>query len=484
MTVGRSAARAAGWAFVATAGAKVITLVGLALLARLLAPREFGLLAFALAYMTYADTIGDLGSGMALVYWPDRRDDASQVTFLVSIAAGICWCGITLLLAPFIADFFHAANGAPIVRALSFTFIIRYLGNTHDALAQKDLRFHLHVVPEFSLALANAAVALALAWLGFGAWSLVWGRLAGTLCRTLLLWAAIPWRPTLRVPWDLVRPMLTYGRSILMINGVAAITNNTDLVVVGHMLGTTVLGLYQMAAKIPETTVMTLLWVLARVLFPAFAKLHAAGESLRRPFLVTTRYISAITIPAAIGLAVLSRPIVHAFFGPQWLASAPILSMLAIAAALRCLTAQAGDLLKAMGRARLVANFTMVKAVFVVIAVLIGARWGAVAIASGMVAATALTSVVILVIAAPVIGVSLREMAGAFFPGIAGGCAMIAPLIFWIRATDSLALSVQVAGGVMIGALVHAIVVALLDPELVRAARQHFFPRGRAEVTT
>ena len=89
MSTGRITARAAVWAFFSTAGAKLITLVGLALLARLLAPREFGLLAFAMVYITYAETIGDLGSGMALVYWPDRRDDAAQVTFIVNALAGI-----------------------------------------------------------------------------------------------------------------------------------------------------------------------------------------------------------------------------------------------------------------------------------------------------------------------------------------------------------------------------------------------------------
>ncbi len=91
MSVGTRTARAAIWAFLATAGSKAVTLIGLALLARLLAPNEFGLLAFAMAYITYAEAIGDLGTGVALVYWPDRRDDAAQVTFIVNAIAGVAW---------------------------------------------------------------------------------------------------------------------------------------------------------------------------------------------------------------------------------------------------------------------------------------------------------------------------------------------------------------------------------------------------------
>ena len=108
MSIGRKTARAAAWAFASTAGAKLITLGSLAVLAHLLSPAEFGLLAFAMVYITYAETIGDLGSGMALVYWPDRRDDAAQVTFITNAAAGVMWCVITVAAAPLIAHFFHA----------------------------------------------------------------------------------------------------------------------------------------------------------------------------------------------------------------------------------------------------------------------------------------------------------------------------------------------------------------------------------------
>ena len=97
--------RAAAWAFLSTGGTRIVTLVSLAVLARLLTPRDFGLLAFALVYITYAETVGDLGTAVALVYWPDRRDDASQVTFVINLAMGLAWCGITLARGPLIGLF-------------------------------------------------------------------------------------------------------------------------------------------------------------------------------------------------------------------------------------------------------------------------------------------------------------------------------------------------------------------------------------------
>lgn len=475
MSAGRTTARAALWAFLGTAGSRAITLVGLALLARLLAPREFGLLAFAMVYITYAETIGDLGSGMALVYWPDRRDDAAQVTFMINAVAGVLWCLVTIAIAPWVADFFNAPNGAPLVRVLGLSFILKYLGNTHDALAQKDLRFRARIIPEVSLAAVKAAVSLFFAWRGYGAWSLVYGHLAGVGLSTILLWIVVPWRPSLRLPMDLVRPMLGYGRGIIVVNVLAAVTHHADLAVVGRYLGTTSLGLYQMASKIPETTVVVLLWVVSKVLFPAFSKMHAAGNSLRGPYLTATRYISAVTLPAAAGLFLLAGPIVLLFLGPKWTEAAPILSALAVYTALRALSTHAGDVLKATGRAHLLARLAVLKALLIVPALLLGVRYGAVGVAVGLAVATALSTLISLAIASRIIGVGLAEIAAALFPSSGATAVMSLAVFFWARWSAAHAPPVvQVGTGVLAGMLVYAAALALLDRDLFRHALRHF----------
>lgn len=473
-TTAQTTARAAVWAFASTAGAKAITLIGLSVLAHLLAPREFGLFAFALVYITYVETIGDLGSGMALVYWPDRRDDAAQVTFVVNAIAGVLWCAATIALAPAIAAFFNTPSGVPIVQALGWTFILKYLGNTHDALAQKDLRFRARLLPDLGLAVVSTSVALALAWLGYGAWSLVWGRLAGVTVRTLLLWIIVPWRPSLRrFPTDLVKPMLRYGRGMMIVNVLAAVLYSSDLAIVGRFLGVTALGLYQMASKIPETTVIVLLWVVSAVLFPAFSKLHAAGEDLGAPYLAATRYVSAFTIPAALGLSVLARPIVLVFFGDAWIGAAPILAVLAIYAALRCLSTQAGDALKATGRAPLLARISLLKAAFIVPALLIGVRYSALAVAVALAIATALTTIITLVIASRILGVRARDVVSAFLPSVAAGLGMSAALLLWLRWSGTFPAVVQLAVGVILGALVYLAVLSMIDPRLLGQARRY-----------
>ena len=480
MSVGAKTARAAIWAFLSTAGSKAVTLIGLALLARLLAPGEFGLLAFAMVYITYAEAIGDLGTGTALVYWPDRREEAAQVTFIINAVAGVAWCLITLAIAPWVADFFNAVNGTPIIQVLAFSFILKFLGNTHDALLQKDLRFRARMVPDLALAIVKAVLALILAWMGFGAWSLVWAHLAGLAARTILVWVAAPWRPTLTIPRDLFKPMLAYGRGIIIVNVLAAIGHHADMAIVGHYLGTVQLGLYQIASKIPETTTVVLLWVLSRVLFPAFAKLHGEGVSMRRPYLLSSRYITAITMPTAIGTMMLASPIIMVFFGPAWKTAAPVLAALAAYAGLRCLSTNAGDVLKATGRSPLLAKLAYLKTAMTVPALLVGAQYGAVQIALAMGVVAAIGTVITLVVASRVVGVKLREIGAAFLPGTLASAIMAGVLVLWLRATAHLPPVVQLTGGVAIGALVYGVFLIMIDRDLVSAAKRHLFPSRHA----
>lgn len=477
--VGRTTARAAVWAFASTGGAKLITLIALTVLARFLAPAEFGLLAFALVYITYAETVGDLGSGMALVYWPDRRDEAAQVTFVVNIVAGLFWCISTILLAPFVADFFNTPNGTNIVRVLAFSFLIKYLGNTHDALARKDLRFRARAVPELGLAALKALISIALAWQGFGAWSLVWGHIGGLTIWTILLWIMVPWRPNFTLPRDLVKPMLQYGRGLITVNIVGAVLHHADLVIVGRFLGVTALGLYQIAAKIPEATVIVLLWVVSSVLFPAFAKLHASGQSLERAYLVATRYVSAMTFPAAVGLALLARPIVLLVFGEAWAGAAPILSAMAVYAGLRSISNHAGDILKATGRARILAFIAITHAVVLLPALMIGALRSAVAVATALVIIELFAALFNLAVISRVIHVPLMRMAASFVRSAAAAAVLAAFLLAWTRWSEGVSTLVQVLGGVSGGIVIYAIALRLLDPTIFHFAKQVLIRREK-----
>lgn len=465
-----ASARGMTWAFAATFGGRAILLVALAVLARILSPEDFGLVAFALVFILYADTVGDLGTSVALIHWPDRRRDAAQLTFIVNLVMGVVWFTLAYLLAGQVADFFGNPAGEPILKALAWSFPIRALGNTHDALIQKDLRFRARLLPEVAQAAGKGGLSLILAVVGFGVWSLVWGQLAGLALWTLFLWVVVPWRPGWFFPLDLVRPMVRYGRSIVAVNVLAAITHHADLVVVGRMLGAAALGFYQIAYKIPEVAVTLVVRVTSKVLFPTFSLVHHAGAELKEAYLAAFRYTSLATMPAAAGLFVLAGPIVLLIFGPGWEPSVPILQALAVYVALRALGTHVGDVLKATGRPGLLAALGVIKALLLLPALVLGGRWSTAAVAVALAAVTAVNLGLNLGTIVVLEKVRVADLARALRPALVGTSVMVGGLVVWLRALGDPGPALTVVSGVLMGAGLYMAVLVLWHPELLRTA--------------
>lgn len=477
--ISEATARGVAWSMAATVGGRVISLAALTVLARLLAPQEFGLLAFALAFLAYLETVGDLGTGAALIYWPERWRDVAQLTFIANLAMGFLWLGVTWFSAPFVADFFGSPEGEGILRALGWVLPLKALGTTHDALLQRELRFRARAIPEVALMGAKAAVAVPLAVLGLGAWSLVWGQLAGQAASTALAWLLVSWRPRRRFPRDLVRPVLGYGSGIVSVNVLAAILHHADIVVVGRMLGTVVLGFYQMAYRIPDVAITMLVRVTSKVLFPAMSRLQGAEAGLRDLYLSALRYLSLLTVPGAVGLVLLAEPLVVTLFGERWRPTIPIMQALAAYGGLRALGSYTGDVLKATGRPHLLAVLGTLRAVVLVPALVLAGTRGPATVALALVAEAALSTTVYFVVVARVAGASAASMAAALRPGVLASIPMALFLYLW-SSVEPIPAAAALGVGVLGGMVVYGAALRLAAPSVYRDATRLLLRSGRA----
>jgi PST family polysaccharide transporter len=471
--IGRQAMTGMAWSIFATGGGRLISLASIAVLARLLTPTHFGLVAFALVFIAYVEAIGDLGTGAALIRWPERWRDVAQVTFAINLAMGVVWFGLTVVSAPAIARFFGSAEGAPVLQALAWTFLIKGLGNTHDALLQRELRFQARAVPEVSLLVAKAAVAIPLAFAGFGAWSLVWGQLIGQAVWTVLLWVMVPWRPARALPRvDIVRHVFAYGRGIVAVNVLAAVVHHVDVVVIGRAFGAAALGLYQMADKLPDLAITLVSRSASKVLFPVFGRLQAGADALREMYATSLRYLSLLTTPAAVALMLLAEPIVLTVLGAQWLPSVPILRALAAYAGIRALSASAGDVLKAVGRPGALAALAAARAVVLVPALIFASTMGPVAVAWMLAAVTTIGTVANIAFVCRVGAIPPSTIIEAIRPSVGAGALLAVGLAIAMRWAETLPPALQLVVAAVVGITVYAAALRVISPTTWRELRQ------------
>jgi PST family polysaccharide transporter len=334
-------------------------------------------------------------------------------------------------------------------------------------------------VPDVALLAAKAAISVVLAVQGFGVWSLVWGHLAGQALSTVLLWALLPWRPRAYVPRDLIRPVFEYGRGIVSVNVIAAVVHHADIVIVGRMFSVAILGLYQMAYKVPDIAVTLLVRITSKVLFPALARFRGVGGHLREMYLPALRYLSLLTVPTTVGLVMLAEPLVLVLFGDQWLGSVPILKAIAIYTGVKALGSYVGDLLKAIGRPGLLALLGMVRALVLVPALILAASYSVQAVAMTLVGVTVLTTGVNLALAGHLLRVRRRAILRALGPSLVASAPLLVALNLLGRFAEGLPEGVYLVAGTLLGAVVYLLAVSLVAPEIFRRATELVRRGGR-----
>ncbi len=349
INLAKATVRGTFWTYASFYTGKLLVFLTTVILARLLVEEDFGVAGYALVVMTFLEVLNDMGVSPALIYY--RKDpEATDTAFWLSQLIGIIMFLITFFGAPLVGAFFRDARAVPVTQALALTFPISSLGQTHDVLLRKQLSFGRKFVPDFAKALSKGIVSIILAWLGFGAWSLIIGQVVGRISATAALWWVMPWRPSRRFVVGWVKRLLSYGINIVSVDMLGMLINNIDYLFVGRFLGPSALGVYTVAFRFPDLLVMQFCDIISRVIFPVYSKMKDDPEALQKGFEATTRYVSLVTVPLGIGLALVSRPLVLAFFTEKWIEAVPVMQAISIYAVMLSLAYNAGDVYKAQGR--------------------------------------------------------------------------------------------------------------------------------------
>ncbi len=403
-SIGARTMRGMFWAYGSFVAGRSLTLISTAILARLLDPRDFGLVALALVFTAVLETVADLGLSQALVVTPDEEVlERADSVFLGSIGLGAGLTAIVAGLGPLMALFFHQPALTWLMGLLGTNFLLRSLGSTHYALAEKRIDFRARTQAEVADVLVRGIASVVLAAAGLGASSIVIGYLAGTVALSATLWIVVPWRPRLRARRRDLRGLLRFGAAYSGVDLMAAISNNVDYVFVGRVLGPVSLGLYSIGFRLPELLIMNLSLVAGRVLFPAFAAV--AREALADAFLVAFRYTMMIAMPLAAGLAALSHPVILALFGDKWEGSVGAMRVLSLYALFLTVNIPAGTAYKASGRPQVLLALAIPRFVVLVAALALLVDHGIVAVAACQAGAAGLVALLSTALAARLLAV-------------------------------------------------------------------------------
>lgn len=465
----RVAIRGTAWQYVTFFGGKIMVFISTIILARILSKDDFGLVGYAVTTTNFLDVVSDLGIGAALVYYPfDKR--RSSTAFWLNLLVRFTLFGFTwLVVAPAAGDYFQDVRVVAVTRILALTFPVDAFGDIHQWTLLKNLSFGRSVIPDFVSAIFKGLVSIILAVVGFGAWSLIWGQVTGAVASVIVLWLISPWRPSLEFDFSMVGGLLKYGVNIVGVALLGTLIQNLDYLLVGRYLGAVLLGVYTLAYRLPDLSILQFARVLSTVLFPLYSKMREIPGSLTRGFYLTTRYVSLVTMPLGVGLALVARPFTLAVFTDKWAEIIPVLQALSIYSMMLSLAFNAGSAYKAEGRPQVLTYLNLFRLVM-----LFPALWWAVNGAKTLVAVGWMHALVAFIggsvnlfAAARLLHLSLKDLGEAILPSAVATAIMAAATFGALQLTASMSNWVQLIAGVGIGGLVYIGALWFIKREMV-----------------
>ena len=381
--IGGAALRGMVWLGSARWAAQIFAWASTLVIARLLAPEDYGLVAMATALTGLLEVVTDLGLGSALVQSRDLSKRDVEATMGATCLLGLAAAILVVASAPLWALVQGDPRIVPIVGWLGLSVFLGTALNVPYSMLHRRLAFGLVARAQFVRGTVTAAVTLGAAVVLQSHWALVVGHLVGKAAFTVILIWAEPIRPRLPGPDTKVGGLLKFGGILTADRVLNHIRGNIDIALIGALLGTRMVGLYVMAVTLARLPLEKLGSAFEPVAYPTFARLRDDRPALRRYFLGLSLGTMAIALPACVGLIVTADVLVPAVIGKQWMAIVRPLQIAAIVTPLAFHLSLVSALFNAMGRVDLNLRITVLTSILTIFAVLLSVPFGIVGVAAG-----------------------------------------------------------------------------------------------------
>lgn len=353
-----------------------IQFTAILVLARLLAPADFGAIAMLALFVALAGLLADAGLGIALIQSSQVNHDDESTVFWCNIGMGVALSTALFALAPVIARFYELPILVPLMRLMAATPLLAASTVVHFALLTRKLDFRTQALAGGMGALAAGVMAIVVAWRGGGAWALATLSVMSIGCTSMMLWVLHDWRPAFTFRRSSLQKLGSFGGFVLAANLAEALYTRLYALVGGRLFGPGELGYYANAENLRQLPATFLGGIVARIALPIFARAQHNPALVRRGVQVSIRGMMLVMAPGMFALATLAEPVVLALFGSKWLPAVPYIRILALAGVLFPLHLVNVQALLAMGEARLVLRLEFFKKTIGVTLLLVGAHFG------------------------------------------------------------------------------------------------------------
>ncbi len=348
------------WDFSGKLANNVVMFIISIFMARLLTPADFGLIGMVMAFITLSQGFVDVGLTGAIVQIKENSEEQISTIFYINIALGIILTLLMYNVAPYISMYYKTEELIPITKALSILFLLNSLKVTQNALLIKNLSFKALAKAQFIASLFSGVLAVVLAYLGYGVWSMVFRTLLLYVMITLLTWKISDWRPKKLFNIHSIKSHWRYGNKLLIVGIIDQIYEKIDVLLIGRVFGEARLGLYYRAKSLNDLIIRITSSSFSIVLFPIFSQIQDDKIFIVKTLIKSLTILSFVIFPIIGVVYLLADEIILLLYGAKWISSAPYLKIIVFSSSAIPLFYVLINLLKGIGDSKSILILTLV----------------------------------------------------------------------------------------------------------------------------
>ena len=467
MSLQQKAIKGAVWAAIQNWGSQFGSLVVFLVLARLLTPEDFGLVALANVFLAFVQVFLNQGFPQALIQREVLEPEHIDTAFWTNVAVGLVLATAGAICAPVVAAAFDRPALVPVLRWFSLLLVVGSLADVQAALLERAFAYRELAVRSLVGLAASGVVGVSMALSGAGVWSLVAQQLVYETVGMLVLWQASDWRPAWRFSRHHFHELFRFGRSILAFNILGFINSRSDDLLIGYFLGPTALGFYSFAYRILSVMTQVLIETSERIALPTFSRLQLDLPKMRRAFYKVTRLTSLLAFPCFLGTATLSPILIPFVFGEQWLAAIPVLQVLALVGIFRALSRFKGAVFMAVGQPEWKVRLGLLSSTLNFIGFAIAVRWGIVAVAGAYLVRALIMFPIVQLVLNRLIKIRIFKYLQQSLPAFIATLGMVVCMYFLAGQLTMLMVSLQLTALVVAGGATYLLAIWIIAPDRI-----------------